>query len=473
MLKACNCRAIVGRIAVAVACGWGHLATAAQPGSLDTTFDPGSGVDPSESVFAIAWQPDGKILIGGDFSSFNGTSRKGIARVLSGGGLDGSFDPGTGTDDLVNAIGLQGANVIIGGYFGLVNGVTQNYIARLQSGGALDAPYHAGTGADGPVLAIAVASDGKAVVGGLFTEIGGASRNNIARLHPNGTNDFSFDPGTGVTGEISANVNTLVLQNDGKVVLGGAFSQVNGVGRTNLARLQANGNLDLTFNTVVGTAGAGLLAGVYTVAVQTDGKIVLGGDFTSINGTPRTNLARVTSLGVLDPGFNVGIPPNAAVNSVAVQSNGKIIIGGFFTQVSGTNRAYVARLNVDGSLDGSFDSGQGADDAVYVTALQPDGQVLIGGLFGSYGGTSRRGIARLHGDAVLSPPQLLFPTWSNQVFRVWTPTLNGKSYVLQFKNSLSDSNWTSLPAVAGDGSLKILTDLSATVPGRFYRATAQ
>ena len=161
MLKSCASWAIPGRIWFAAAVsGFGNLVSAAQPGSLDTTFDPGLGVDQPRGIFAIALQTDGKIIIGGDFTTFNNNSRQGIARLQANGGLDAGFDPGTGTDDLVNSIGLQGTNIIIGGYFNHVNGTTQNYLARLQSGGALDASYHAGAGADGPVLALALQNDG-------------------------------------------------------------------------------------------------------------------------------------------------------------------------------------------------------------------------------------------------------------------------------------------------------------------------
>src|SRR6185503_3682837 len=112
-------------------------------------------------------------------------------------------------------------------------------------------------------------------------------------------------------------------------------------------------------------------------------------------------IARLNSDGSLDTGFNPGGGPDSVVTSVAVQSNGKVVIGGFFTEFNGMARNYVARLDRNGNPDIGFDAGSGADDAVYVTALQGDGQVLLGGSFTQFADTPRPGIARLNGDVVL------------------------------------------------------------------------
>jgi Domain of unknown function (DUF5122) beta-propeller len=140
-----------------------------------------------------------------------------------------------------------------------------------------------------------------------------------------------------------------------------------------------------------------------------------------------------------------------------------------FSHVNGTARNYVACLDNAGGLDTGFDPGLGADDAVYVTALQADGKVLIGGSFTRFAGMPRPGIARLEGDAVLTTPQLVNPVHSNGVFRVSLATVNGENYFLEFKNSLTEGTWTALPAVPGNGTLMTLMDPSATGPRGFYR----
>lgn len=448
-------------------------AVSAQPGSLDTSFDPGAGVD--QSVFAVAVQPaDGKVIIAGDFTTVASVSLNGIARLNSNGDLDSSFDPGSGADDLVNGVALQGNNVIIAGYFTAVNGTNQGYVARLNSTGGLDTSFDSGSGADSPVLSLAVQSDGKVLLGGEFTSINGTNRNNIARLNSGGSLDTGFDPGTGVSGAALSSVRAIAVQGDDKVIIGGSFTSVDGAAHTNIARLNSNGTLDGGFNPSVGVAGAGVLAGVYILTVQSGGKIVVGGDFTAINGNPRTNLARLNTNGTLDLSFNPTNGPDFAVNSVLSQANGKIVIGGFFTSVNGTARKYVARLNSDGSLDSGFNPGLGPDDAVYAAALQADGKVLIGGLFTSFDATPRHGIARLHGDAIVSSPLLFNPIRTNNTFRLSLLTFSGSTYVLEFKNVLADGDWTAiLPGVPGDGTVKALTDPSATGSQRFYRVRVE
>ena len=443
-------------------------AVSAQPGSLDTSFNPGAGVD--QSVFAVAVQPDGKIIIAGDFTTVAGVPRKGIARLDSTGALDTSFNPGSGPNDLVSAVALQGTNIIIGGYFTEVDGTARGYVARLHGNGTLDASFAAGSGADGPVLSLAVQSDGKVLLGGEFTSINGTSRTNVARLKSDGSLDTGFDPGIGVSSDGFSSVNSVAVQGDGKMLIGGAFTYVNGTERNRLARLNANGSLDTTFNPNVGVTGAGILAGVYAVAVQGGGKILVGGDFTQVNGVARTNLARLNENGTVDATFNPGTGPDFAVTSVAAQSDGKVVIGGFFTRVNGTARNYVARLNSNGSLDSGFNPGLGTDDAVYAAAMQADGKVLIGGVFTSFDATPRHGIARLHGDAIISSPLLFNPVRTNNIFRLSLLTFSGSTNVLEFKNALADGNWTPiLPGVPGDGTVKALTDPSATGPQRFYR----
>jgi uncharacterized delta-60 repeat protein len=142
---------------------------------------------------------------------------------------------------------------------------------------------------------------------------------------------------------------------------------------------------------------------VNSVAVQSDGKVLIGGEFTTYNGTSRGYVARLNTDGSLDTGFlATGAGANGAVNSVAVQSDGKVLIGGDFTTYNGTSRGHVARLNSDGSLDSGFlATGAGANGAVISLLVQSDGKVLIGGNFPAYNGTARGSVARLNSDGSL------------------------------------------------------------------------
>ena len=103
------------------------------------------------------------------------------------------------------------------------------------------------------------------------------------------------------------------------------------------------------------------------------------------------------SFNSTDQGFGFGDGANSIVSTTAIQADGKIIIGGYFTSYNGTGRNRIARLNTDGSLDATFNPGTGADNIVYTTAIQADGKIIIGGVFTSYNGTGRNRIARVLG----------------------------------------------------------------------------
>jgi uncharacterized delta-60 repeat protein len=130
------------------------------------------------------------------------------------------------------------------------------------------------------------------------------------------------------------------------------------------------------------------------VAVQADGKVLLGGNFTTVGGTGRNYIARVAANGTLDAGFNPNA--NSDVQSVAVQADGKVLLGGNFTTVGGTGRNYIARVAANGTLDAGFNPN--ANNAVRSVAVQADGQILLGGGFTSVGGTGRNLFARLLND---------------------------------------------------------------------------
>ncbi len=137
---------------------------------------------------------------------------------------------------------------------------------------------------------------------------------------------------------------------------------------------------------------------MYSIAVQSDGKILIGGVFTTYAGTTRQRVARLNIDGSLDTSFDSSSGASSIVSLIAVQSDGKILIGGGFNTYAGTTRRYVARLKSDGSLDTTFDSSSGANIYLYSIAVQSDGKILIGGGFTTYAGTTRQYIARLTED---------------------------------------------------------------------------
>jgi uncharacterized delta-60 repeat protein len=419
-------------------------------GTADTGFTPGTGA--SNNVYSIIVQPDNNIIIAGAFTTYNGTSRARIARLNADGTLESTFNPGTGANNIVYSAGLQAdGKIIIAGNFTTVNGGTKTRVARLTNTGSVDASYNPGTGFDATVSACAIQADTMAVLGGAFityngitslrlsrlnqnagldvilpmtgandiisaaalqpdqkTLIGGSFiayngviKNRIARVNTDGSIDATFNSGTGANGT----VNTISVQADGKIIMGGAFTTQNGTSRPRIARVSSSGVLDLTF-----TPGTGANSTIFTTSIQSDGSIIAAGAFTTFNGTARSRVVRLTSGGLVDATFNPGTGANNTIYASAIQPDGKILLGGYFTTFNGVAKNRIVRLNTDGTIDPTFNIGTGVSSYVWKIVLQPDGKILVGGQFSTYNGTTARSLIRLNTDGSLDSS---FPTTTN------------------------------------------------------------
>ena len=333
-------------------------------GTLDTTFNPDMGMN--GSVRAIAIDSSGKLVVGGFFTSVNGTNRNRIARLNADGTLDTTFDPGTGMNGGVWSIVLDSSGKpVVGGSFTSVNGTNRNRIGRLNADGSLDTTFNPGMGINDTVFSIVLDSSGKPLVGSLSSTstANGTSPNRIARLNADGSLDNTFNPGTGINGTVYA----IALDSSGKPVVGG-ISLANG---NYIARLNADGSLDTTFD-----LGTGMNDTVYAIALDSSGKPLVGGEFTTVNGTNRNSIARLNANGSLDTTFNPGTGIDRFVYRIALDSSGKPVVGGDFTSVNGTNRNSIARLNADGSLDTTFNPGTGMNNTVWSIAIDKQSSIL-------------------------------------------------------------------------------------------------
>lgn len=397
-----------------------RIARLNQDGTLDISFNPGLGAN--DIIFSTSVQNDGRIIIGGYLTDFNNVPRNKIARLNSDGTLDTSFDSGQGTVGPINTISiLSNGKIIASGFFSAYNGSTLNRIVRLHANGILDTAFHFGTGANAVILTTAIQANGRILVGGKLTRFNNIINKYIVRLNTNGSIDTSFNQGTGANNY----VNSISIQTDGKIIIGGNFNSFNGVVTNRIARLNTNGTIDNTFN--IGTGANGGFNGIYSTLIQSDGKIIIGGDFTSYNGNPINCIARLNTDGTLDPSFNPGTGTNNKVRTITIQSDGKIIIGGDFTSYNGTGRNYIARLNIDGSLDVSFNPGMGANSYVFASSIQNDGKIIIGGDFTSYNVTSRNYIARLNSDGTLD---VSFNPGTGANNPVWTTSIQSDGKIL-------------------------------------------
>ncbi|QNN55738.1 IPTL-CTERM sorting domain-containing protein [Diaphorobacter ruginosibacter] len=251
-------------------------------------------------------------------------------------------------------------------------------------------------------------SSGRVVIGGAFTTVQGqAGYQGLARFNADDSLDTSLKVATNLF------VKTLAVQADGKILIGGAFTAVMPTGASTwtpfwgIARLNADGTLDASFqNAPAGRVKAN--GNVRSIAVQPDGKIVIVGYFNAIDGTPINRIARLNVNGTLDTSFNVGTGANDGVEDVKLQADGKIVIAGSFTQVQGTTIRGVARLNADGTLDTTFVPNANAPSApngssgglfpVYQIAIQADNKIVVNGGPLKFADEWHRGVVRLNAN---------------------------------------------------------------------------
>jgi uncharacterized delta-60 repeat protein len=264
-----------------------------QAGQLDLTFNQGPGAN--ATILATAVQEDGKVIIGGEFTSFSGVETNYFTRLNPNGNVDLNFNIGTGANDIVRSVCLQpDGKIIIAGDFTSFNGVERNRIARLNADGTLDASFNPNV--NGTIHCIAIVSGGGIAIGGEFTTVGGTSRNRIAVLNTTGTNRVSFNPGNGVNGPVYA-----VAFHEGHVTIGGNFSNYNGVTRHKIARIALNGILQAAPS----FSSAALNNPVYALSYQSDGKIIVGGAFNFFNSSqPYCRVIRLNTDYSYDTSFN-------------------------------------------------------------------------------------------------------------------------------------------------------------------------
>ncbi len=366
-------------------------------GLTDTALNFNLGFD--GDVYALGLQTNGMIVAAGDFLHANSIARSRIARLNPDGSLDTSFSSTTaGVSSSVRALLVQSdGRIVIGGVFTNVNGNVINRIARLDYTGNLNNTFNPGGGADNSVFALAetFTSGGarKILVGGAFINLAGSPRSRIGRLNDDGSADGNFDPGIGADGTVYAiAVYPTNSVRSGQVLIGGDFTAVNGQGRNHIARLNADGSLDLSFNPPSGANDS-----VRTIAIQTDERILIGGLFTNVNGSAFNRIARLLPSGATDSSFTPAAGGNEIVTAIALQPDNKIVLGGQFTVFSGVTRNRITRLNSDGSADPTINFGLGADSFVSALLVQPDDRIVLGGGFTHFDGLTAAHITRIYG----------------------------------------------------------------------------
>jgi uncharacterized delta-60 repeat protein len=430
-----------------IALSFFSTATVAQIGKNDSTFNtPDTGPNNlyKSSNYPVrisaAQADDHKFVLGGDFTTYNGDTHNRIVRILADGSVDNSFHTGSGLNATPSAVAIQADNkILLGGNFTDYNGATVNGLIRLNDDGSLDSSFVAPT-LLGPSTKIKIQSSGKVL---LLSSLG------LTRLNADGTLDSTFsnpeqyggkdyavqtdgkiiiasegndsihlirlfangglDPSYKADLEVRENtwllnINAIALQLDGKVVIGGLYRVGNSQEIGILKRVNTDGTLDTTF--VLGQHTTWGIGAIYSINVQLgDGKIIIAGHAgRSPDGKEHTHIqfiARLNLDGSTDERFlhdNKYIRNAYVIYTTTLLNNGKVLAGGFFEQLNNYTAKNVALLNSDGTLDAHFNQTAGINGTVRASAIQADQKILIGGLFSNVQYEPRNHIARLLAD---------------------------------------------------------------------------
>lgn len=446
-------------------------------GSVDLTTLNGTGFN--GTVYSLALQPDGDTLAGGAFSFFNQYPFANLARLNTYGTFDSGF--------LFNMAGANGTvfqtlsqspgsavdgPVMLVGDFTQVNEVNRSGIARLNLNGSIDETFNPGSGADNTVFTLAqtflpapVAGQPETIayyIGGNFANFDGIPNGGIARLNGStnspgypGQLDPNFNAGQGVTGS-NAIVHAVAVQANNQVILGGDFTSFNGGTYNHLIRLNVDGSIDTTFNP---STGPNLTDSVRAIAIQPDGRILVGGLFTNVNGVAYNHLVRLNFDGSLDTNFNLGVGGNNSVLALAIDAQQRILVGGEFTTFSGVTRSGLTRLNPDGTLDPTINFGSGADGGfVDSIVIETNEEIEVAGGFSTFEGLSENNFVRLYGGATAGNGDIQF---SQAVYGVLESGTNAVITLQRLGGEGADSNSVSIVFSTSDGTAFAGTNYAA------------
>jgi uncharacterized delta-60 repeat protein len=406
------------------------------------------------TVNSVLVDQNGTVLIGGAFSKVNDVSRQNLARLLANGAVDTSFN--ASANGYVRTMQLNSAGeIMVGGSFAGINGENRPNIARLLTGGGLDTTFEVATGVGGGIHSISVGNHENVVIGGGFTTINAGACVYVASLDGLGTLENQFKSAISSCEAMETGVYVVATQNDGKILAGGNFN-INGHFET-LTRLNADGTVDGDF---AGDHGPILYPRV--IIPLNNGQIIVAG---SANPFGEGFVRRLNENGSVDNSFQA---PTffGSVNSVLPLEDGRMIIGGSYTQVAGESWRGVVRLNSNGSLDGSFMVA--TDNAVTSLAVQNDGKIIVGGAFNTIGGVAQNGIARLKENSIT------FHSSSNTEghFMSQLKVDAGRTYVIESSADLK--GWSTFTTnTATQGVLTIVDNAAPTQKRRFFRARMQ
>jgi hypothetical protein len=273
-----------------------------------------------------------------------------------------------------------GNRALVAGEFSKINDIEAPRLARLNKNGLLDSSFDIGSGPNNTVFSMVLDDSGAIYIGGLFNEVNGSVRNYLARLAPGGALDTSFSAGNRIGGSVF------------DIELG--WDRILIAGDEGLVALALDGSR------AGGFTPPDIDGDVFAVTSQSNGSIIIAGEFSTVNGIVRNNLARLNQDGSVDESFDPGLGPNASVHSLALDSDG-ILIGGLFVAIDGLSARRFARLDFNGRMNRDFKIGSGFNGPVQTIYRRLDGRYLIGGSFDRYDGYIQDNAVLLSDDGSL------------------------------------------------------------------------
>jgi len=333
------------------------------PGNVDTSFNfVNTGLLSTTKLYDIYIQQDGKIVVGGKFSQLDGLPSKGLMRLQKNGSIDNTFNIGGGTNGDVNSVLNFNNKILVSGNFSSINGVVCKNTILLKLDGSIDTSFYLDPLLDGIVGDfILVDSSTNSIICHKFDSV-----HTLIKISSNGNLDTTF-----ISPILDGIIGAIIHKS--KIITYGTF----GIKKLNLL----SGDIDTTIS----------LPTIYTLGVQSDNKIIIGSQQLFSNGF---YLDRINQDGSFDASFVGNFI--FAVKKIKIDNNDKIIVGGY--------RKLVTRLNSDGSLDNSFNvsTSSVANEYINTIQIQSDGNIIVGGYFSNIIGINNQEfITRLNGDKFL------------------------------------------------------------------------
>ncbi|MBF9220288.1 T9SS type A sorting domain-containing protein [Hymenobacter ruricola] len=364
---------------------------------LEATGAPNPSFRPvlqlSGSVRDVAQQPDGRLVAVGNFSEVNDKEVHNVVRFELSGAVDTAFcrRARLAGGEGVRVLALPDGTLVAGGTFSRAGGMPQPGVVQLLPSGQPSAAFASPLTVGATLRELVRQPDGKLLVAGSLRRAGFPASANLLRLLPDGTVDATF--------QSAANVppNALLVQPDGNIVVGSATAA------RQVLRLLPSGALDPSFSPPVLGASVRGTAAVQALALQPDGRLLLGGSFSQAGSVSTTHVARLLPNGTPDATFaSQLLQPGGSVSAVALQPNGRVLLTGFSQFPAPAAAPSLFRLLPDGLPDASFASSQGPAQGAARVLVQADGAIVAAGTFVSVSGLPVLGLTRLLDGNVLA-----------------------------------------------------------------------